>query len=150
MLIVVLGLLWGCLNESDSVVVASDQPVKQEGPVGNQQGPPPTHPAVAITDQILALIAKGKQAKIEPHLKSSFKGISIQELQAKSLGVKQIAELRLGPESLGERAVMALIKREDEEVYVLGLSLERGEYRLADFLTMPVADYEAAKKLWSK
>ena len=112
--------------------------------------PPPTHPAVSVANAFLEAVASGNESEVQKYLPSSQKGLSVKELQKKSFGVKEITDLRLAPESVGERAVQARLKVEENVVYTLGLSLERGQYRFASFLQPSAAEYGAAKQLWSK
>ncbi len=180
MLALALAISIGCLTEIDPVIAPPKDPTKADpqkstpdgvpqkvdspegapkrvdAPVGMPQDdidpskPPPTHPAVSVANDFLAAVASGEESAVLRYLPSSQKGLSVKDLQEKSFGVKEITDLRLAPESVGERAVQARLKVDGAVVHTLGLSLERGQYRFNSFLTPSAAEYGAAKQLWSK
>ena len=117
---------------------------------GDLSKPPPTHPAVSVANAFLGAVADGREEEVQNYLRSSARGLSVKDLQAECFGVTEITDLRVASDTVGERAVQAMLKVEGESVYALGLSLERGQYRFADVLTLSPSEYSAAKQLWSK
>ncbi|MEC7983605.1 MAG: hypothetical protein VX278_00495 [Myxococcota bacterium] len=138
------------VDSPDERAQPNDAPRGAPQDEGDMSKPPPTHPAVSIANAFLIAIDEGKEEELQNYLRSSARGLSAKDLRAKCFGVKEVTDLRTAPDTVGERPVQAMLKVEGEVVHTLGLSLERGQYRFAEFLTPSASEYSAAKQLWSK
>lgn len=113
---------------------------------------PAEHPAITVANQVLAAIQAGDAAAIRPLLNATNqKKVSdddivglLKEVKETIGDVTQVTEVR---KSSREGQVVAKIGVRGEEVLVVVLTLEEGQYRFEDINSPSVADYEALEKI---
>ena len=106
------------------------------------------HPAITVANQVLAAIRAGDAAAMKPLLNATNqKKVSddeiaqyLQEEKGTVGDVTKVTEVR---ESSRKGQVMAKIRVAGDEVFVVVLTLEEGQYRFEDINSPAVADYEA-------
>ena len=109
---------------------------------------PAEHPAITVANQVLAAIQAGDAAAMKPLLnatnqeKVSDDEIAqyLQEEKGTIGDVTKVTEVR---KHSREGQVMAKIRVVGDEVFVVVLTLEEGQYRFEDINSPTVADYEA-------
>ena len=107
---------------------------------------------MTVANQVLAAITAGDVAAIRPLLNSNNKDLSDEDVTGymqqdgkEAMGdVRTVSELRQGR---SENEVVAKIRVKGEEVYVVTLTLEEGNYRFEDINSPSVEDYEALTKI---
>jgi hypothetical protein len=70
------------------------------------------------------------------------------DLKKKVGNVRKVSELRRAPPDMGNGTVLARVRTEGREVYVITLTREAGGYRFEDLNSPSVTDYQKLKKLW--
>jgi len=106
------------------------------------------HPAITVANQVLAAIQAGDAAAIRPLLNATNqKKVSDDEIEGLLKEAKEfiadsttVSEVR---ESSRKGQWMAKIRVVGDEVFVVALTLEEGQYRFEDLNSPSVADYEA-------
>ena len=149
-LAITISLNIGCNENTDS---STPEPPNGETTSENQdtekkEETPAEHPAITVANQILAAIQAEDAAAIRPLLNATNqKKVSDDEIgglikQAKEFiaEVTTVSEVR---KSSQDGQWMAKIRVVEDEVFVVALTLEEGQYRLEDFNSPSVADYEA-------
>jgi hypothetical protein len=120
----------------------------KDGDHDNKEAASNEHPAITVANQVLAAIQAGDAAAIRPLLNATNqKKISDDEIggllkEAKEFigDVSEVTEVR---ESSRKGQWMAKIRVVGDEVFVVALTLEEGQYRFEDLNSPSVADYEA-------
>ena len=138
-LAIIFSLTLGCLSQQESDDSTAQEQAKE-------------HPAMTVANQVLAAITAGDVAAIRPLLNSNNKDLSDEDVTGymqqdgkEAMGdVRTVSELRQGR---SENEVVAKIRVKGEEVYVVTLTLEEGNYRFEDINSPSVEDYEALTKI---
>ena len=120
----------------------------EDGDHDKKQAASDEHPAITVANQVLAAIQAGDAAAMKPLLNATNqKKVSddeiaqyLKEEQGTIGDVTEVTEVR---ESSREGQVMAKIRVAGDEVFVVVLTLEEGQYRFEDINSPSVADYEA-------
>ena len=110
------------------------------------------HPAITVANQVLAAIQAGDAAAMKPLLNATNQEkVSDDEiaqyLKRKKGTIGDVTKVTEVRESSREGQVMAKIRVEGDEVFVVVLTLEEGQYRFEDINSPSVADYEAQAKI---
>ena len=113
---------------------------------------PAEHPAITVANQVLAAIQAGDAAAIRPLLNvTNQKKVSdddivglLKEVKETIGDVTQVTEVR---KRQREGEVAAKIRVRGEEVLVVVLTLEEGQYRFEDINSPSVSDYDSLEKL---
>ncbi len=113
---------------------------------------PAEHPAITVANQVLAAIQAGDAAAMKPLLnatnqeKVSDDEIAqyLQEEKGTIGDVTKVTEVR---KHSREGQVMAKIRVAGDEVFVVVLTLEEGQYRFEDINSPTVAGYESQEKI---
>ena len=113
---------------------------------------PAEHPAITVANQVLAAIQAGDAAAIRPLLNATNqKKVSdddivglLKEVKETIGDVTQVTEVR---KRQREGEVAAKIRIRGEEVLVVVLTLEEGQYRFEDINSPSVSDYDSLEKL---
>ena len=113
---------------------------------------PAEHPAITVANQVLAAIQAGDAAAIRPLLNATNqKKVSdddivglLKEVKETIGDVTQVTEVR---KRQREGEVAAKIRVRGEEVLVVVLTLEEGQYRFEDINSPSVADYDSLEKI---
>ena len=152
---IVFSINLGCNSEEDNSAATGNTSTTADGTHDddsdghdNKQAASDEHPAMTVANQVLAAIQAEDAAAIRPLLNATNqKKVSDDEIggllkQAKEFiaDVTTVSEVR---ESDREGQVMAKIRVVDDEVFVVALTLEEGQYRFEDLNSPSVADYEA-------
>ena len=120
----------------------------EDGDHDKKQASSDEHPAITVANQVLAAIRAGDAAAMKPLLNATNqKKVSddeiaqyLQEEKGTVGDVTKVTEVR---ESSRKGQVMAKIRVAGDEVFVVVLTLEEGQYRFEDINSPAVADYEA-------
>ena len=120
----------------------------EDGDHDKKQATSDEHPAITVANQVLAAIQAGDAAAIRPLLNAtSQKKVSDDEIEGLLKEAKEfiadattVSEVR---ESSRQGEWMAKIRVVGDEVFVVALTLEEGQYRFEDLNSPSVADYEA-------
>ena len=113
---------------------------------------PAEHPAITVANQVLAAIQAGDAAAIRPLLNATNqKKVSdddivglLKEVKETIGDVTQVTEIR---KRQREGEVAAKIRVRGEEVLVVVLTLEEGQYRFEDINSPSDADYDSLEKI---
>jgi hypothetical protein len=113
---------------------------------------PAEHPAMTVANQVLAAIQAGDAAAMKPLLNATNqKKVSDDEIaqylkeEKGTIGdVTQVTEVR---KRQREGEVAAKIRVRGDEVLVVVLTLEEGQYRFEDINSPSVADYDSLEKI---
>ena len=113
---------------------------------------PAEHPAITVANQVLAAIQAGDAAAMKPLLNATNqKKVSDDEiaqyLKEKKGTIGDVTTVTEVRKSSREGQVMAKIRVAGDEVFVVVLTLEEGQYRFEDINSPAVADYEAQEKI---
>jgi hypothetical protein len=146
----VLSLNVGCRKNAEDPAPEKTQNENQAA--AQQEETPSEHPAITAANKVLAAIHAGDAAAIRPLLNATNqKKVSDEELpellkEAKEfLGeVTKVTEVRKGRR---ENQVSAKIRVVEDEVFVVVLTLEDGQYLFEDLNSPDVAGYEAFEKI---
>lgn len=150
----VLSLTIGCQKKEEPATQptpeAKDPPAAETTPA--KEEPPAEHPAITAANKVLAAIHAGDAAAIRPLLNATNqKKVSDERLlellkEAKeAIGdVTEVTEVKKGR---SENQVAAKIRVVGDEVFVVVLTLEEGQYLFEDLNSPNVAGYEALEKI---
>jgi len=150
-LAIMISLNTGCNENSETSTpdqTSNEATPESQGTKDKEEETASEHPAITVANQVLAAIQAEDAAAIRPLLNATNqKKVSDDEIggilkQAKEFiaDVTTVSEVR---ESDREGQVMAKIRVVDDEVFVVALTLEEGQYRFEDLNSPSVADYEA-------
>ena len=153
---IVVSINLGCNSPEDnsaatgnaSTTAADGHDHDKDGDNDNKEAASNEHPAISVANQVLAAIQAGDAAATRPLLNATNqKKISDDEIggllkEAKEFigDVSEVTEVR---ESSRKGQWMAKIRVVGDEVFVIALTLEEGQYRFEDLNSPSVADYEA-------
>ena len=119
---------------------------------GEKEEAPAEHPAITVANQVLAAIQAGDAAAIRPLLNATNqKKVSdddivglLKEVKETIGYVTQVTEVR---KRQREGEVAAKIRVRGEEVLVVVLTLEEGQYRFKHLTTPTIAAYDSLEKI---
>ncbi|MFP6882102.1 MAG: hypothetical protein VCA34_14195 [Roseibacillus sp.] len=152
----VLSLNVGCQKNTEDPASPKTQNENQAAEASPappaEPAPAAEHPAITAANKVLAAIHAGDAAAIRPLLNATNqKKVSDEELpeflkEAKEeIGdVTKVTEVRKGRR---ENQVAAKIRVVENEVFVVTLTLEDGQYLFEDLNSPDVAGYEALEKI---
>ena len=152
----ILSLNLGCQKNTEDPAPPETQNENQAAEASPapsaEPAPAAGHPAITAANKVLAAIHAGDAAAIRPLLNATNqKKVSDEDLsklleQAKrTIGdVTEVTEVRKGRR---ENQVAAKIRVVENEVFVVVLTLEDGQYLFEDLNSPDVAGYEALEKI---
>ena len=141
----------GCQKKDDPG--SNSQPVPETKESSSAEATPAAeeHPAITAANQVLAAIHAGDDAAIRPLLNAGNQDIKdrdirrfLEESKTEVGDVTEVTEIRAGR---AENEVVAKIRVVDDEVFVIVLTLEDGEYLFEDINSPGVSNYESLKKV---
>jgi predicted nucleic acid-binding Zn-ribbon protein len=146
---VLLTLNLGCQKKGDP----DSQPAPETKESSSAEATPAAeeHPAITAANKVLSAIHAGDDAAIRPLLNAGNQDIKdrdirrfLEESKTEVGDVTEVTEIRAGR---AENEVVAKIRVVDDEVFVIVLTLEDGEYLFEDINSPGVSNYESLKKL---
>jgi len=140
-----LTLLLGVLLTLNLGCQKKDDPASQPPPATEE------HPAITAANKILSAIHAGDDTALRPLLNAGNQDIKdrdirrfLEESKTEVGDVTEVTEIRAGR---AENEVVAKIRVVDDEVFVIVLTLESGEYLFEDINSPGVSNYESLKKV---
>ena len=139
----------GCQKKGEP----DSQPAPEKTESSSAEAPPATeaHPAITAANKILSAIHAGDDTALRPLLNAGNQDIKDRDIRRfleeskKEVGdVTEVTEIRAGR---AENEVVAKIRVVDDEVFVIVLTLEDGEYLFEDINSPGVSNYESLKKV---
>ena len=146
---VLLTLNLGCQKKGDP----DSQPAPEKTESSSAEATPAAeeHPAITAANKVLSAIHAGDDAAIRPLLNAGNQDIKdrdirrfLEESKTEVGDVTEVTEIRAGR---AENEVVAKIRVVDDEVFVIVLTLESGEYLFEDINSPGVSNYESLKKV---
>ena len=132
------------------------QPEHLKSIIPNSQLNATAHPAVLASNAILTAIAAQDAVGIQLHfneinrkkIKQSQIPRLLTEARKQTQSIRQTTELRRAPKFLGPQALLAKIRVQGDEVFVLVLTLEKGQYRFEDINSPSTSQFNGQPLVW--